>query len=171
MPDLPEVSDFTKNTIALVDEFGWAFTSVFPTADDPEETPEFSYSTNLDEFCGLPELIVFGLPKDTAHRIVSDIVDRAKSGWVWEGGNAKLDEIIENYPVELRPVHPSNLDNHFGASVAFREATKRPKLGNALQVFWPDRDGAMPWEAENAPWYQPQLDRPDNESAAKGLGS
>ncbi len=171
MPDFPEVSDFTKNTIKLVDDFGWAATSVFPTKDDPEETPEFTYTTNLDEYCGLPELIIFGLAKETAHDILSDIVDRAKSGWTWNGGNEQLVEIIKNYPVELRPVHPSNFDNHFGASITFRAATKRPELTAALQVFWPDRDGAMPWEVENAPWYQPQLDRPDNESTEKGLGS
>ncbi len=160
MSALLEPDQFDQGTIDLVNEFGWAVTFVHPNADDPEETPNFAYTTNLEEHCGLPELIVFGVPVEPAHQILTEFVEKTKSGFAWSGKPQRVQGILDQVDVELREVHASNFQDHFGVTLSFQQVTGRKYMQKALQIFWPNKDGEMPWDTENGTWIQPRLDLP-----------
>ncbi|GAA5444855.1 hypothetical protein Misp06_03047 [Microbulbifer sp. NBRC 101763] len=60
-----------------IKEYGWHFLFVF---DPNGEYQDFSYTIGLEESFGHPEIMIFGLKKDSAHAILADIVEDIKSG-------------------------------------------------------------------------------------------
>ena len=60
--------------VAIIHEHGWHCTYVF----DPDgEQPDFSYSTGFRVNADHPEMIVFGLPSETANEVLWDVFREA----------------------------------------------------------------------------------------------
>jgi len=78
--------DIAKN----IDKHGWHFVHVI---DPNSEKPDFSHTIGLEQKYKHPEIIIFGLNKDSAHAIFTDIVAdikcrsnaRTKHGIEWAG--------------------------------------------------------------------------------------
>ncbi|MFF4838381.1 DUF4262 domain-containing protein [Streptomyces sp. NPDC001315] len=54
----------------------------------------------------------------------------------------RRDDIFDNFPAVIRPVHESWCKHFFGAGLDFYQVSPLPMA----QLFWPDRDGRFPWE-------------------------
>jgi len=121
-----------------IKEFGWHFIFVF----DPDgEHQDFSYSIGLEESFGHPEIIIFGLKKDSAHAIIADIVEDVKSGITMKP-NQKLGNVIGgDFEVMFKPISVNAYKEYLGTAVNYYGKPFR-----ALVMFWPDKGNILPTE-------------------------
>ena len=135
----------------LVAEHGWAVVAV----PEDDEGPGFAYSVGLAERFDHPEVAISGMPTDLMHRLVNDAADLVASGTTLAGG-ARTDALLVGYDCVVRPVAAANFGEYLGAA----ERYYGRRSFEAVQVFWPDRDGRCPWEAGYASDEQARMDRP-----------
>lgn len=133
----------------LVAEHGWAVVTV----PEDEEGPGFAYSVGLAERFGHPEVAISGMPTDLMHRLVNDAADLVAGGTTLTDG-VRTDALLDGYACIVRAAAAANYGEYFGA--AERYYGGRPF--EAVQVFWPDRDGRYPWEAGYASDSQARMD-------------
>ncbi len=122
---------------ANVTEFGWHVMGV----NGDGEGPEWAYSIGLWHTVRSPEVCVFGLPTDTAMRIVNNLAARVRDGSPLTPDQRRTD-VIEGYQVAIRPVHPTWYPSFFGAGIDFQRQPPWP----VAQVIWPDKEGRLPFE-------------------------
>lgn len=118
-----------------VEEYGFVPQPVGGTDDQPG----FLYTIGLTVTWNHPELYVVGLNPEQAFGIVSDLVDRISEGERFDTP-AYVDEVL-SVPIAVRPLQQRAVDDNSGIA---QEILGRPIT--ALQVYWPDREGLMPWE-------------------------
>ena len=92
--------------------------------------------------------------------MINAIGDRVKAGEKFAPGKGHWD-IIGDYYVQFRPVHPS----HYRGLVNFARWFYDDDEASfpMLQCFYPDMTGKFPWEPGCEQWaidQQPQLDKP-----------
>ena len=82
-----------REIIATVEQFGWLFRFVF----DPDGVePDFGYSVGFTKTLNAPEFIVFGLPKDLMHHMLSEVYEQVSAGRVPEDG-MRWDDVLEGF--------------------------------------------------------------------------
>lgn len=124
---------YDRSCMAMIAEHGWMVQGVFPTANDPGVG--FCYTVGLT-VAALPELVISGLPHETAATLLNLAGERSL------GAEFKAGDVLDGIAgVPLRVVAaPSaavNMARHlygFGRVVA-------------LQLVWPDTAGAYPGDA------------------------
>ena len=136
-----------EKLISDVREYGCHILRVF--AD--ESGPEFAYSVGMYLSYGQPEVIIFGLPADTAQTILNDICEHAARGERFFAGNT-TDKLLQAHDVCFTEVPPAAYADHFGFALWFYKSL--PERFPAIQLVWPDRAGKFPWE----PGYDHSLD-------------
>ena len=130
-----------QRVIDDVEKYGWHCLKV------GGEAPEFAYSVGLWKSMNMPEIIMFGLPLDHSHAMLGNVVDVVRAGAsIFDG--ARLADVMNNFDVAVRSVHPSHIGDHFGFARWFKRIEGRSEDVEAFQVFWPDREGRFPWEAD-----------------------
>jgi len=136
-----------SNPLAKVDEligkYGWYCLHVHPTEGTEQEV--FSYTIGLYATYGHPEIMVFGMPTEKAHGILSECADLIKAGNRFPVGEPVPDVLSGDYKVIFRPVQRSNFNEYLGTALRYYG----PKDFSALVLFWPDREHRFPWESEN----------------------
>lgn len=121
-----------------IDKYGWHFLFVF----DPDgERPDFAYSIGLEESYDHPEIMVFGLDKDTAHEILSDIADDLKTGKKYQLNTKFPDVIAGDFEIMFKEVKQSAYSEYLGTAVDYYEKPFR-----AWVLFWPDKSNILPTE-------------------------
>lgn len=121
-----------------IEECGWHFLFVF---DPNGEHEDFSYSVGLEEKFDHPEIIIFGLKKDSAHAIIADIVEDIKSGVKMEP-NTKLGNVIGGgFEVMFKPIISSAYKEYLGTAVDYYGREFR-----ALVMFWSGKSNLLPTE-------------------------
>lgn len=121
-----------------IQEYGWHFLFVF---DPNGEHQDFSYSIGLEESFGHPEIIIFGIKRESAHAIISDIVEDIKSGIAMEP-NKKLGNVIGgNFEVMFKPVTATAYKEYLGTAVDYYGKPFRAQV-----MFWPDKANILPTE-------------------------
>lgn len=127
-----------KSFVAQVKEHGWFRTGVL----GDEEGPSFSFTTGFWVNANQPELIIFSLRGDIAHDVFWGLFRDAKSGLSLPIG--KRTNVFANLPACVFPVAKKHYRDLLGWSRWFYGGDDFP----CLQVVWPDRAGAFPWEPE-----------------------
>ena len=127
-----------KNTKENIEKYGWEAMFVF---DENEKKEPFLYTIGLEETFSHPEIMIFGLARETMHNIVSDIAKDIK-----EGFTAPVDEKIKGllsgeYEVMFKAVDPKHFDDYLGHAVRYYE-----KRFRAIVMFWPDKNNVLPFE-------------------------
>ncbi|CDP89915.1 MULTISPECIES: DUF4262 domain-containing protein [Mycolicibacterium] len=123
---------------ADVTEYGWHVVGV----GGNDETPaDWAYSIGLGHTLGSPEICLFGLRIETMMTIVNVAGQAVRDGNPMEPAQLR-DDILNDYPVAIRPVHPSWFQDFFGAGIDFY----RTRELAVLQLFWPDAEGRFPWD-------------------------
>jgi hypothetical protein len=122
---------------SIIKRNGVAFQGVFAVREG-EHT--FCYTLGLQHH-DLPELIMFGLP----FKVMQQCLQTAYNLLVVEGRPVAVGvpvEDIATLPVVLIPVTDDMVREYFGIARRFFRRDTFP----ALQVVWPDRNGAFPWQ-------------------------
>ena len=89
-----------------------------------------------------PELVVFGLPPDTMHRLLNVAGEAARSGQVYVVGQG-YNDLLEAYSCTFRPVPVKHYQPYLGYARWYYRGGDFP----ALQLVWPDREHRDPWAA------------------------
>jgi hypothetical protein len=146
-----------EQTIAdNVERYGWHAISI------SDINPPFVYTVGLMRTFAHPEAIIFGLERREAHSILSVVVENLRAGCRYETAG-KYDNVLEAYAIGVRPVHTSQHERYLGYAMGFCREIGRIGELQAVQFFWPDRDGRFPFEPNcdlDAYNRQPRLDIP-----------
>ena len=145
---------------ANVDRDGWTKVYVQKTPGDPASRILFTVTVGMQEKFGLPELVIFGLPKETVDGMIHNVAAKLVNEKKWTGAPLRMDGVLNEADVELRPVHPEHLGEVGAINIMIRRETGRPPLAGMIQVFWPGDDGRFPWDPESTDAFrdQPRLD-------------
>jgi hypothetical protein len=134
----PEHAAYMSWVTATVGEHGWAISG----RHGDEAAPPWAYSVGLWVSCQTPELVLCGLPVESAAGIINAIGAQLADGAGYSPGDVLAD--ICPAPLTLRPVESSwrVTDGLLGTSNTFYGMVRPPYL----QVVWSDRNGRFPWE-------------------------
>jgi hypothetical protein len=113
-----------------------------------DHVPPFLYTCGLLTRSNHPELVLFGVEKKTAYRVVAGCVRAIREGLVLEAGSRF--EVPGGLVMVIGAVHPSQHEVYLGYAMA--HARRHRTTLQALQVFWPDEAGRLP--------PQPRLELP-----------
>ena len=133
MTSLPAArSESEEKVLADVADRGWHGVWI------PEEggTPGWVFSVGLLHSHGHPEIVVFGLPSETAHAMIANAVVDIEAGRAFPP-HSTSDEILDGYRCAFRPVHPNWHAPLLGTALWFYQHA----AFDAVQCLWPDRDG------------------------------
>jgi hypothetical protein len=81
--------------VANVEKHGWAALTV---------GGKFCYSIGFTHTLKRPELIIFGLPSNMMHAMLSDVFDALRGGKTLQG-EQRWDSLLEGFDCITRPVH------------------------------------------------------------------
>jgi hypothetical protein len=140
-----------------VERHGWHAIAVEGT----EREPPFVYTIGLCARFEHPELVIVGLDGKVGHSLLCDMLTEIRAGRTYRPGET-CDDLIQGYPVLLRPVHRTQVLCRLGYALAYYRRVSRPDLLRALQVLWPDRAGKLPTDPaceQPVAQLQPLLDR------------
>lgn len=130
------MDEHEAQTLADIDRFGW---SVLRVSND--KGPDFAYSVGMFRTLSHPEILLFGLPLDTMHRLINDVGASVRAGARYSAGQV-TDEFLEGYDVTFRAIPEFQYPGHLGWANWLYGGTAFP----ALQMIYPDRDRRWPWE-------------------------
>lgn len=120
-------------------EHGWHFLFVF---DPKGEREDFSYTIGLEESFNHPEIMIFGLKKDSSHAILTDIVEDIKSGVRMEPDKILSNVIGGDLDVMFKPIISSAYKEYLGTATKYYSKPFRAQV-----MFWPDKANKLPTES------------------------
>jgi hypothetical protein len=124
-----------------IKEYGW-HAALVPESDDQ---PRFAYSIGLFQRYQQPELILFGLPHDLMHDMISDY-EKMLAAKTPPSLNERIASLLEGYDCIFKEVLPKHLREYFGYGLWFYKGPFP-----AIQCIWPDKAGKFPWEDDCHP--------------------
>jgi hypothetical protein len=124
-----------------VRQYGWSCANV------SDHDPPFCYTIGLMQTWRHPEFIVFGLSHDNAYALLSSLVSRIRNGMVFDPGVHTVSIGGDDHRVGFRPVDPTQHECYLGFAMGFLTNIGRIGELEAMQAFWPDRDGKFPFDA------------------------
>ena len=153
------MDDVERRVRSDVDTFGWHVAKI---AGD-ESAPPWAFTIGLEEQFGHPEIAIFGMELDLLHRVLNHIGEQVKRGRRFEDGE-RAEGVLANHAPCFRLVLPRWHSPFLGNAGWFYGE----KGFSALQCFWPDANGNLPWEPGFDPAWagrQPLLFEEDEETA------
>ena len=121
-----------------IEKYGWQYQYVF---DHNGEKQDFSYSIGFEETFNHPEIMIFGLAKETMHSVLSDIAEDIKGGLIIEP-NKRLSGILSgDYEVLFKPIHEADVPEYAGIASDYYHKPFRIYI-----MFWPDKNNVLPTE-------------------------
>jgi Domain of unknown function (DUF4262) len=147
------VDDEDTYLAGMIRHYGQFIQYVF--GDD--DGPSFAYTIGLFDH-NHPELLILGLPEETAARVLNMLGDLVRDGRVRTGRTLTPGQVItfDEWPHRIIPEPvPNPGDIVFAANRYYH----RPNLYSVpvLQLSYDDRDGRFPWESGyHTPELQPR---------------
>lgn len=127
-------------------EPGWSLVGVC-------DEPAFVYTIGLWKNYLSPEIMIIGLPVNTAAILLNDAASKIKNGTQSYTSGIQYTDLLRGYPVEFKTIHPSHIDKYCTPALIFY-SHEYP----TLQLFWTDETGKFPWESSNINFKQMQPD-------------
>jgi hypothetical protein len=137
----PAARDFVRT----IRQSGWIATHVHAA----EASPGFTYTTGLWATAGLPEMIVFGLDMESAHRAFTAVIDRERRGELLTG--APIDALVEGRRAALFGTDRCKHAEFMPLTQWFYD---HPGF-LCLQIVLADEKGVLPWEDDCEPAFRP----------------
>jgi len=122
-----------------IQKHGWQFQFVF---DANGEKEDFAYSIGLEESFDHPEIMIFGLERDTMHSILSDIVSDIRDGTKFKEGVRNGNVLSGEFEVLFKCVKDELLPEYAGIATQYYNRPIR-----LMVMFWPDKSNILPTEA------------------------
>jgi hypothetical protein len=127
-----------KNVSEKIEKFGWQFQFVF---DENGEKQDFVYTIGFEESFKHPEIMIFGLKKETMHSILSDISEDLRNGQTINP-NVKNSNILSGeFEVMFKP-----LKEKFYSELAGIASRYYDKPFRVYIMLWPDKNNILPTE-------------------------
>lgn len=137
------LDDFEQRIVDDVDNYGWFGLSVAPRTDSDEPEEWFTYTIGLPKSHGWPEIIVFGLSKETSHSLLTDAIAECEARTEIPRAGLELREVIKGFPAKL--VDGSRIaDHYFGFASWYARYVGTASPPERVQLFWPDKNGIFP---------------------------
>ena len=127
-----------EKAVSDIAQYGWSF--MYVDADQVRGMESFSYTIGFEKSYGHPEIIIFGLPAEPAHRILS-----ATAAAIKEGETMPLHEPVENIiggdlKVKFKPLDHAAYDDCLSVAIAaYGTKDFRTQI-----MLWPDKEGKYP---------------------------
>jgi hypothetical protein len=136
--ELPQPKDDSdRKLLADVERVGWHIVGIFRR----EEAPEYAFSVGLYHTFDHPEIIIFGLPHQTAGRLINVIGRQVQSGKRFQA-NEVSNDVAEGLPVVFKMVPKDSYREYLGYALWFYRSLDFP----VLQCVWPDKAGLFAWQ-------------------------
>jgi hypothetical protein len=134
-----------KHRVSIA-KHGFTVQAVLPS----EDTPPYLYTIGLTKTFGHPEIFLVGLRPEDAMGMIHDIVNLIRGG-------SRFDKpmfasgIIPGYEIPFIPMTDESVIDHSAMGLEL--------IGpfDGVQMFYPDRNGYVPWEKECDEAYRSQL--------------
>ena len=139
------VDDGDRKLLADVEDHGWHVVGILET----DHTPTWSFTVGLQHNFNHPEMVIFGLPTNVAHQVLNVAGEEVRAGRRFHRGDTAND-LLEGYSAVLRSVDKLWYKPFLGTALWFYRGSEF----ETLQVFWPDRQGVMPWNPDAASWLR-----------------
>ncbi len=140
-------------TKSHIENFGVSIITI-PATD---YLPSFAYTIGLWQKHHHPEIICFGLRRETLHIVLNDVAELVKNAQIIKIAKA-YHNIFANSKAEFLKVDNRNLSDYFGMAIDYYKSNDFP----VLQLVWTDRNNKFPWETDFEEEFihkQPLLDR------------
>ena len=148
-----------------VAKHGWSAISI------SDADPPFNYSCGLMTTFRHPELIVFGLESRELYAILAAMVADIRGGRSF-AVPANYDGVLQGIPIAVRKVHPTQHELYLGYAMGHCTYTGNFGGLEAVQIFWPDKQGRFPFQANcdlDVYRSQPRLDLPVPQSELRAF--
>lgn len=142
-----------------VKEHGWFAANV------TDIKPAYVYTIGLMQTLKHPELVVFGVPENTAYGVLAEFVREMRAGKSFAmPGRYTVEFNGKSYQFELRCVDPSNQRALVSYAMNYNEHIQLGRNLEMMQVFYDDDQKKFPWQIGCDPMVrnaQPRLDIKD----------
>lgn len=138
MPRTQATDQGEQKVLDDIQKFGWHCMHVF---GDEEHEP-FSYTIGLFQTYGQPELLIYGLPREVAHAVLTIAAEAAAKDKPFDL-NEPTYEFLEGYACVFVPVPLAEYPEHVGFARWYYEGDKFP----VQQIVWPSKSRHFPWHA------------------------
>jgi hypothetical protein len=130
----------------MIETNGWALEPVAPRADTDPPVPAYAYTIGVPALTGFPEIAVFGLTPVAASGLIGLVIDALRGGTEIPVGVELVGLLDNDLRCAFAPVDVVAADL-FGTATAWYRGEPYP----LVQLVYPDRAGAMPYEPEFDP--------------------
>lgn len=134
--------NIVKKAETDIEQYGWS--TMYVDANQEQGMESFSYTIGFEKTFDHPEIIIFGLPGESAHRVLSAVAHAVK-----DGEPMPLDTPVENilggnFKVLFKPFDPDVYDIYLSVAVRiYKTKNYRTQI-----LLWPDKFGHYPTDPE-----------------------
>ncbi len=124
-----------------IEQYGWS--AMYVDADSENGIETFSHTIGFEETYKHPEIIIFGLPAESAHAILSAIAHEIKQGESMPLHTPVGNILGGDFKVIFKPFDPGAHGDYLNVAVgSYKTSEFRTQL-----MLWPDKNGQFPTEA------------------------
>jgi hypothetical protein len=123
------MDDYVRDIAWHVQSHGWSVVAL----PEEGEFPGWAYSVGMWHTMRSPEVCVFGLRVPDMHHWLNQVGDRVRAGLALRPGTM-IDDVLDGYPLVVRPVHPSWYVDIFAYGLDFYREPPLPMV----QLEWPE---------------------------------
>jgi hypothetical protein len=127
----------------MIETNGWALEPVSPRSDTDPPTPAYAYTIGLPALAGFPEIATFGLTPVAVNGLIGLVVDALRGGTEIPLGVELLGLLDNDLRCMFAPIDTAEFGAFFGTAAAWYRGAEF----SAVQMYYPDRNGFMPYEA------------------------
>ena len=120
--------------------------------------PSFGYTVGLVKEYNHPEVIVLGFDIDSAHSILSIVLNEIKNGVHFKTGTL-YDGFLEEYKVQFVKMKKAHYPDYLGYAGWYNDNSWN---FDTIQLIWPDKNSNFPYDesfSKSLKYIQPLLDR------------
>lgn len=154
------INEFEQTIIDHVNRHGCHINWVF---DENSAVPAFAYSIGFTKTVGAPEVVMFGLARETCGPAINALMAMCAAGQTLTEGT-RIHQFFGPYDCVIRMVDPSWLiRDYFASAIWYHQTQSGEPLREVAMVVWPDAEHKFPWEEGCADWVradQPPLYEP-----------
>lgn len=122
-----------------IQKYGWRFQYVF---DAEGEKENFAYTIGLEESFGHPEIMIFGLKRETMHSLLQEVADAVRGGSAFKPDQRYSEILSGDYQVMFKPLKDSAYPEYAGIATDYYERPFRIYV-----MLWPDKNNVLPTES------------------------
>ena len=128
------LDEFADNTVSHIETFGCSVVHVKPNGFGPG----WSYTIGIFDTCGEPEVLVVGLPQETAHFLLNETAGRLRRRVDLLHGRHR--DLVGEVECEFRPVDPKWTVHLMGRANWYYQGAAYP----VIQAVYPDLENRFP---------------------------